>query len=301
MKKKFVVLLFSFFSIFNLGYSQDWMESMDIAKRLARTQDKLILMVWEEASYYPLSVLVRDKSGKEFFVADVFSNPELESILWEYFVLVKVNEVMHQDMYKDITGKRSKSYIAKFNDDSIKVMDANGNILATSGTYTELLDLSNFISRYAINTSFLRSELINYATNNNFYATYYLASKYIDFSISFPKKVRYQLLDLSEIYFGEATALLENNQQLKEKEQLLQRVKLTSLKKELIKGNPRRVLRQLKKMNAKAIDNNNKPLVVFLYYTAYRLLNNKEEFSKLESDISLVNLKQVQAIVNINR
>jgi len=300
MKKIVLLLLSCILSIQGLA-AQDWMESLEIAKRLARTQDKFILMVWQDASYYPLSVIVRDKNGKDYFVPDMFSTPELDEVLWEYFVPVKVDELMHEDLFKAIDGKRSASYISKFNDDSIKVLDANGNILATSGTFTEVLDLSKFISRYAINTSFLESELANYAHNKDFFSAFYLAEKYIDFSVFFPKRVRNQLLDLSNIYFDEATTLLETYPKKEEVSLLSQRILLTKLKQDLVQGKSRRVLRQLDKMNAKAITNNNKPLVTYLYYTAYRLRNEKDQFAALESEISLVNLKQAQSIVNINR
>ena len=301
MHKKYLVTVFLCLSSFFVAQSQDWMESLDVAKRLARTQNKIILMVWEESMYYPFPAVLKDENDKNIFIRDLYASEPLMEIIWEYFIPVKVNELLYEDLFLKIKGKRSRGYIDKFNDDSIKVLDANGNIIGTTGAFTEVLNFSTFLSRYAINTSFISAELDNYNKKKDFYSSYYLASRYIDNSFRFPKKVRNEILDLSNIYLKEAEAFLENDVILKNKDQLSQLTNLTYLKQNLLKGKPRRVLKQLDKLNTADFDGANKRLANFLKYTAYRLMNKKDEFSKLESEISLVNLKLAQAIVNINR
>lgn len=282
--------------------AQNWMESMEIATRLARAENKLVLMVWQEATEYPLPIVVKNNAtGKDIFVRNLFDAPELTKLLWTYFVPVKIDEIFYEDMLKQIEGKRSSSYIDAFSDDSLKIMDANGNIIGTSGAFVELLDLSKFITKYSLDTAYIKQELINYFYNKDFYSSFYLASKYVDYSILVNKDIRLDILKLSEFYFKEAEAFILNNENLKNKLALSERILLTKLKADLIKNRPKKVLRQLKKIDDEVIKDTNKPLKTFLSYTAYKLLGDTEKFAVLEKDISLLNLKLAQQIVNINR
>ena len=301
MRKAIILLALLFFSNLSFGQTENWMTSLDIAKRLSRSQNKPILMVWEEATLYPLPVYIKLENGRGTVVDDLFSSVELNRVIWEYFVPVKINELLYEDLYNEIKGKRKQNYIDKFNDDSMKVMDANGNIIGASGAFTGLLNFTNFVAKYALKTTFLENELLNYHNKKDFYTAFYLGSKYIDYSIFMDKNVRPEILNLSSIYLDEANNLLINDNALEDKEPLLERLRLTELKQELIKNNPRRVLRQLKKIDTDQIEGANKSLLSFLYYTAYRLIGDKEEFTKLESEISLLNLKQAQYIVNLNQ
>lgn len=301
MKKIIAVLLLTLLSQNTFSQAGNWMESMDFAKRMARSQNKLILMVWEEATEYPLPVLIQVTNGRKVVLDNLFESKELNDLIWEYFVPVKISEEFYGDMLKEIKGKRRQSYIDSFSDDSLKILDANGNIIGTSGAFVELLNFTKFVLKYRLDTSYIKQEIFNYHTNKDFYSTFYLASKYLDFSLLVNQKVRSEILKLSDIYFAEAEALLNTDTTLDTKEGLQQRVLLTQMIQDLIKNKPRKVLRQLKKMSGNAITKNNKSLVKYLYYTSYKLLNDKEEFEPLEKEISLLNLRQAQLIVNLNR
>ncbi|RNC84976.1 MAG: hypothetical protein ED556_10415 [Winogradskyella sp.] len=276
------------------------MESLSFAKRLARSQNKPILMVWEEATEYPLPVLIRNANGRNVVIDNLFESLELNRVIWEYFVPLKLNEQLYEDIYNDIKDTRSQSYIDKFNSDALKVMDANGNIIGTSGAFVELLNFSKFLFKYNLDLTYVKDEAFSYHTKKDFYSSFYLASKYIDYSILVNKNVRSEILKLADIYFDEALTFLNAIEDEGKKSQL-QRLNLTKLKEDLIRNKPRRVLRQLKKFEDEEIDMVNKPLVSFLYYTTYRLLNEKENFEALESEISSLNLKQAQLIVNLNQ
>lgn len=297
--KRFVLLLLVGFTL-SLP-AQNWMQSMEIATRLARGQNKLVLMVWQEASEYPLSVIVENSEGKDIYIRNIFDSPELSKLLWKHFVLVKVDEIFYGDMLKEIKGKRNLNYISSFNDDSLKIMDANGNIIGTTGGVAEVLDLSKFIAKYSLDTEYLKQELLNYFNKKDFYSTFYLASKYLDYSILVNEKVRPEILKLAEIYFDETEVFLTTDTTLKDKPALKQRLFLTKLKEDLIKNKPRRVLRQLKKIDDEELLKVNKPLKTFLSYAAYKLLGDTEKFAVLEKDVSLLNKRLAQQIVNINR
>jgi len=292
---KFVILLFTV----NLSYSQAWMTSLDIAQKLATVQNKMVLMVWEETTKYPYPVLVKDDKGRTLFVNNLFEDEDLSPLIWENFVPVIVSEDQYADMFLKIKGKRKKSYIDKFNDDSIKIMDINGNILNVPDFSEDYPNITELIKTYALNTQFLALELLGFKKEKSFYSAYYLASKYIDFALYADEKIRPELINLANIYLDEALTLLENDIS-EDKLSLKQRVELLKIQEYLILKRPKKLLRQLKKIDLENVDDTNKTFVAFLYYTAYSILEDESNIEVWKSKVSLVNLKKAQMIINLN-
>ncbi len=292
---KFVILLFTV----NLSYSQAWMTSLDIAQKLATVQNKMVLMVWEETTKYPYPVLVKDDKGRTLFVNNLFEDEDLSPLIWEHFVPVIVSEDQYADLYLKIKGKRKKSYIDKFNDDSIKIMDINGNILNVPDFSEDYPNITELIKTYALNTKFLALELLGFKKEKSFYSAYYLASKYIDFALYTDEKIRPELINLANIYLDEALTLLENDIS-EDKLSLKQRVELLKIQEYLILKRPKKLLRQLKKIDPENVDDTNKTFVAFLYYTAYSILEDESNIEVWKSKVSLVNLKKAQMIINLN-
>lgn len=292
---KFVILLFTV----NLSYSQAWMTSLDIAQKLATVQNKMVLMVWEETTKYPYPVLVKDDKGRTLFVNNLFEDEDLSPLIWEHFVPVIVSEDQYADLYLKIKGKRKKSYIDKFNDDSIKIMDINGNILNVPDFSEDYPNITELIKTYALNTKFLALELLGFKKEKSFYSAYYLASKYIDFALYADEKIRPELINLANIYLDEALTLLENDIS-EDKLSLKQRVELLKIQEYLILKRPKKLLRQLKKIDPENVDDTNKTFVAFLYYTAYSILEDESNIEVWKSKVSLVNLKKAQMIINLN-
>lgn len=300
MKKIAILVLVMVMSLSSIGQEQPWVTSLPIAKIMARAENKMILMIWDNAAKYPLPVLVRNSKGRAIVVDDLFASPALNEIIWNTFIPVVVGEASYADLFAEIEGKRKQTYIDKFNNDALKVMDANGNILGTSSMFVEIIDFSKFLAKYNLDTSYIQQELINYNTDKNFYSAFYLASKYIDYGMYVNTGVREEILELSDLYFDEAEVLI-NEENPEDKDDLLQRILLTKMKKDLIRNKPRKVLRQLKKLKDVTIEKVNQPLLNFIYYTAYRLQSDQDKFQPLEKEISLLNLKRAQRIVEINR
>jgi len=292
---KFSILLFTV----NLSYSQAWMNSLDFAQKLASVQNKMVLMVWEETTNYQYPVIVKDDKGRTLLIENLFEDENLSPLIWENFVPVIVSEDQYADMYLAIKDKRKQSYIDKFNDDSIKIMDINGNILNTAETSEDYPDITKLIETYAINTELLALELAGYKKEKDFYSAYYLASKYLDFTLYADKKIRPELINLANLYLNEAVGLLENNV-AEDKVTLMQRVELLKIQENLILERPKKVLRQLKKMDAENIDNTNKTFVAYLYYTAYSILENENKMEIWKTKVSSLNLKKAQLIINLN-
>lgn len=296
MRKSVLTILFIWL-VGNVGLTQNWMTNIDIAKRLALTQNKMLLMVWDDASSYPLPVVVLDSNGNEVPYENLFDEPRLNHMLWDSFVLVKVSESEYSLMYNEIKRKRPTYYLDKFNDDSLKVMDVNGNILNASEESGYVFNLSSFIQKYALNTSFLRQELINYRKEKNFYSTFYLASKYIDFAFYVNKEVRPELVGLSDIYLKEAHDLLEREPS-NNKADLELRFELLKIEQDLLINKPEKALRKLKRIKESELNGANKTLAAFLYFTAYRLLKDEKNASLWRSKVSLADLNKIQVLIN---
>jgi len=285
--------------VINLSHSQEWMTNLGIAQKLALVKNKMVLMVWEETTKYPYSVLVKDDKGRTLLIENLFEDETVSPLIWNNFVPVIVSEDQYADLFLEIKDKRRQSYIDKFNDDSIKIMDVNGNILNASDFSLDLPNITKLIETYALNTEFFTPELTGFHNEPTFYSAYYLASKYFDYALYARKEIRADVVQLANIYLTEAKILLEDSPS-KDKETLMQRADLLKIQENLILERPKKVIRLLKKIDATNIDNNNKGLVAFLYFTAYSCKGDEKKAEAWKSKISSVNLKKAQLIINLN-
>ena len=102
-------------------------------------------------------------------------------------------------------------YLDKLKDDSIKIMDANGNILNIESSNVQVQNISLILEKYALDTSFMENELYNYLDEINVTTAFNLASKYLYFSIYVPKEVREEIIALAKIYFNESEQFLNES------------------------------------------------------------------------------------------
>lgn len=300
MKKKILLVLLLIAVTSNISFSQEWLTSFEVAKTLALSKNKMILAVWEEEANNPYSVIINDpKEG--FRVIDLFASDEHNKVIWKYFVPLLIPEYKYEDILDDIEGKRDLVYLQKFNDDSIKIMDCNGNILNTNPSQYKLTysNLSYILENYALNTSFLKQELDNYNSNQNFSTTFRLASKYLDYAIFASKSLRMEVAELSDIYMKEALDILENSD-LGNKQAIEQKIKLLKIKKHVIVNDSKKALRMLKRFNTSEIDSINLSLFAFLHYASHRQLNDIELSMKWQNEVSLADLKKVQHLIDKN-
>ncbi|WP_431136516.1 hypothetical protein [Psychroserpens mesophilus] len=290
--KQIVLICLFFFGSLSICQSQEWMTSLEVAKSLAFVQDKLIFAVWENASFQEYPVLIKNEKG-DAVVDDLFSNESLNEIVWKHFVPVIINEHNYEALLNEIKGQRSQLYIDKFNDDTIKIMDVNGNILNTTIVYYDYLDFAKFVTKYALETSFLKAELANYRIQQDFNTAYRLASKYIDYAVLVNDEIRPEIVKLSGYYLKEAENYMANDNS----EELNQKIELQSIKQTLVLGKAKKVLRQLKRIDTSKIDASDDALVAFLYFTSYLLLKDETNASEWRSKVSLVNLKMSNLII----
>ncbi|MBL86123.1 MAG: hypothetical protein CMO82_05620 [Winogradskyella sp.] len=280
--------------------SQEWMTNLEIAQTLAKVQNKMVLMVWEETTTYQYPVIVKDEYGRTIFINNLFEDENVSPLIWEHFVPVIVSEYNYADWYEEIKDKRSQKYIDKFNDDSIKILDINGNILNVNYYTEDFQNITTLIERYAINTSYVAQELRDYKKNKNFYSAYFLSSKLLDLSLYLNKDSRAEIVEWSNLYLEEAERLIKEEEQT-EHNALQQRCDLLELQQELVLKRPRKVIRQLKRLKDEEIVDSNKAFIAFLYYTAYMSADKSEDAELWKSQISSVNLKKAQLLINLNR
>jgi len=287
-------------------YTQEWLTSLDVAKNLATIQDKLLFVAWEGSLEGGYPVFFKNDQGYGEIV-DLGKNEFLNSLIWDYFVPVRIPENKYEELSDQVKKTRGLEYYNRLIDDSIKIMDVNGNILNVKDTETYYADINynyyliivDFIKRYALNTLFLKVELKNYSQERNFVTTFRLASQYIDFAVLTSKEVKPELIDLSSLYLQEAEGFL-----IEEKSENIsaykQRIELLKIKQDLVLNKPKKVLRQLKKMDDLETYDTNGSLVNFLYFTSYLLLKDEINAKQWRSKLSSVNLKMANLILQSN-
>ncbi|MEO5787474.1 hypothetical protein [Gelidibacter sp.] len=297
--KKLLLFLTLSITASNFCMSQEWLTSFEAAKRIALVQNKFLFMIWEDAAAIPYPVIMSDENGNEVLISNLFDYDQINGIIWDYFVPVKVNESLYADLYDQIKGSRSRSYVAQFEDDNIKIMDANGNIVNTSMSPEAYFNLSKFVSKYALNTSFLNAELKNYLLQKDFGTAYRLASKYMDYAILVDKTVRPDIINLAEIYLDEADKFLLDDSATN-KTTFEQKSSMLRLSKYLLLNRPNKVLRQLKKFKPSEIDDANQSLLSYLYHTSYQLKKDEGNAELWKAKVSEVDLRKSQLITNIH-
>lgn len=291
-------VLFLLVPVVFFGQPNTWMTSLEAAKRLSVVQDKMVLMIWEDATLEPLAVTFEDAEGNRVFIQDLYENEPLINLLRDYFILVKVNEYEYESLLEPLKNIGSTAYTTKFNDNSMKVLDANGYILNVNHTYySTFLNLSSFILKYGINTRFLKTELLNYRAQKNMVTALRLGSKYIDLAIYTEKAAREEVVSLSTIYLEEVRRFLEDDMS-NNKLAIIEKLDLLNIKQELILGHAKKVLRQLKRIGIRPSYGINKELMAFLYWTSYTILGEEEQAVVWKSKVSLVNLKKAEQIIS---
>jgi len=285
MKKVVFTLFLSIFMI-SFASSQEWLTSFKFAKRLALMEDKMILAVWENSSSHAYPVFIEDSKGNKYQVR-LFEDENAAKLVWEYFVPVIISESNYDDLAAEYLTDKNYQYKDRFNDDFLKVMDPNGY---------GILNLTRLIRSYALNLSFLKSEMTGYFENKSFSSAFRLAVKYLDFATYAKDDVKKEIVNLSDIYMNEAKSLLEKSN-FDNKSALTQKIELLDLNKDLILGRHRKVYRALKKTNETSIDKINKSLYAFLQYASLKGIGKIEESLKWQDQVSQNDLNKIKFLV----
>ena len=296
MKK--AVLIFILFIIVPLQViGQEWFTSFEVAKRLALVQDKLLFVMWEGSMEYDYPVTIFDANGNAEIVL-LSQNELVQQLIWKHFVPVKLPEYEYVEFSNQVKETRGTKYYNKLIDDSIKIMDVNGNILNTDESLDKYyflgengyLVIADLIMRYALDTSYLKDEVENYLREKNFLSTFYLASKYLDYAIFAKKAIKPEIVTMSNIYFDEAKNILAADS-TENKPALFQKMELLEIKGNLILNKPYKAKREIKKIEEPQIDKINLQLYAFLNYTISKYYEKEENAAIWENKFSSFDLR----------
>lgn len=301
--KKVILIVVVLFLVPKHLIAQEWFTSFEVAKRLALVQDKFLFVLWEGSMDYDFPVTIIDEKG--IAEIDLLSKSELvQQLIWEHFVPLKLPEYEYSKLFNQVKETRGLKYYNKLIDDSIKIMDVNGNILNTDESLDKYyfpdengyLIITDFIKRYALDTSYLKHEFENYLREKNFITTFYLASKYLEYAIFANKEIKHEITAMSKIYFDEAKKILAQDS-TENKAALFQKMELLEIKEYLILNKPQKAKRQIKKIEADQIDRINEQLYAFLNYTISEFLGDEEKAALWKNNISSIDLKMSNLIL----
>lgn len=295
---KRIILLIVFSLIVSFSNGQEWFTSFDVAKRLALVQNKMLFVVWEESFNGPIPLVIKSDGGNTVII-DLAKDNSLDSIIRDYFVPVRLPESNYDDFIKAAEGK-GYSYINKLTDNSIKIMDVNGNILNIDVSTEVITNFSEMVAKYALNTAFLNMELRNYSNEKSYLTSYLLAEKYIEYAIYANMELRPEIIDLANIYLTESKELLSNSKN-ENVDGILQKIELIRIEEFLILKQTGKARRQLNRMDADKIDLMNQRLYGFLQYTIYQSQNDDTNADLWKSKISSLDLKKAEMILNIHK
>ncbi|MEZ4802188.1 MAG: hypothetical protein R2797_05395 [Gelidibacter sp.] len=294
MKKLLLITAFSM--ITGCCIAQEWFTSFDVAKHLALVQNKMLFVLWEESFSGSIPLMVKSDSGTTI-VIDLAKDTSWDTVIKEYFVPVRLQEANYEAFIKAADG-RSYNYVNKLLDNSIKIMDINGNILNVDMSTEVLTNFTELIDKYALNTAFINMELRNYDKDKSYLTSYLLGEKYIEYAIYATKETRSDIIDLANIYLSESETLAAKSD-LATVRAVKQKIELIRIEESLILERTGKARRQLNRIEADEIDPINERLYGFLQYTIHQLRNDETNAELWKSKISSLDLRKAEMILNI--
>lgn len=256
MKKTYFIVLTLCFAL--SAKATNWLTSFEEAQKIALATNKLILVDFWATWCGPCKKMDSESWGKE----------EVKQLMSNY-VPVKIDIDSHRDLAQKYNVKGIPF---------IFIMDGNGKVLYKQMSYKTKGEVMSLLNKYAINTAFLKKDLINFYANKNFVNAFRLASKYNDFSVYLKDEIRNDVLKLSNRYFTISKKELKKGN-LKSKEAFLQKMELFEIQEKLILNKTDKALKMLNKIDEKQIVKMNMAFYNRLNYVA---LKQKKKYAKAE-------------------
>ena len=273
-----ILTIISFFFFINASVKADnWFYSFEEAQKVALASNKLILVDFWANWCGPCKKMD----------AESWSTNEIK-ILMENYVPVKIDI----DKYKSLSGRYGVRGIPY-----IFIMDGNGKVIFNEMSYKSKGELIKLLQKYAINTSYLNTDLINYYKNPNFNTSFRLASKYQDFSIFLNSDIKFDFLKITNSYFDEAKKYLKKSE-IKNKDAFFQKIDLFEIQEKIILNKPEKALKMLKRIDDEDVEEINKSFYSFLYYAAYKEMDDLEKMNDWKEKVLKRDIEKADLILN---
>ena len=250
----------------NLVKADNWLYSLEDAKKMAIATNKLILVDFWASWCGPCKKMDSESWSKD----------EIKEVMDNY-----VSVQIDIDKYTEIAKKYNVIGIPY-----VFIMDPNGEVIYQRMSYMSKVQIKKLLSKYALNTAFLQRDYLIYKQNINSNSSFRLAQSYQNYSIYLDENVRNDFLKLSINYLKEVKKLLkrENRNNIS----MNQKIELIEIQEKLIRGDYSKCVKELnKRFRKEKIDERNRSLFYFLSYVASKGINDIENseiwFEKLKS------------------
>ena len=260
------ILIIALLLVSNLVKADNWLYSLEDAKKMAIATNKLILVDFWASWCGPCKKMDSESWSKD----------EIKEIMGNY-VSVQI------DIDKD--AEIAKKYNVR-GIPYIFIMDPNGEVVYQHMSYMNKVQVKKLLNKYALNTSFLQRDYLIYNQNINSTSSFRLAQSYQNYSIYLDENVRNDFLSLSMNYLKEVKKLLKKEN--KNDISMNQKIELIEIQEKLIRGDYSKCIKELNKsFKEEKIDERNRSLFYFISYVANKGVNDTENseiwFEKLKS------------------
>lgn len=246
--KKIIIITLLFISQISQA---TWLTSYEDAQKIALFTNKFIIVDFWATWCGPC--LEMDKN--------VWNEPQIQEIM-QGFINLKIDI----DTNRDIANKYGINGVP-----NIMILDANGKIIHSFLGYHTAQELKNQIEKFNLSTEFLSADLLNYYKSKNYSTSIKIIQKYYDYSLLIDKKIRNNILKVSDDYLNETKNTLDkNDKDYTKKKQKLDLYKLYDL---AYTFNFKKLDKKLLEIKSEDIDPINEYSYWFLKYLAIKGTN----------------------------
>ncbi|WP_452219827.1 thioredoxin family protein [Lacinutrix salivirga] len=271
--KKIVLLTSVLLLSFQTLYADNWLYSFENAKKIALAENKLILVDFWASWCGPCKKM-------DF---ESWNTTDVKSLMQNY-VPVKIDIDANKSLAANY-GVKGIPYIF--------ILDANGKIVYQQMSYKKKSEVMSLLKKYALNTKYLKRDLINYYSKDNFSNTFRLAVKYQEYCTYLNKDLKSKFIKTADLYFNEAEKKLKKAE-LSNKSVFKEKLALFAVQKKIVLNNPKKALKMLEKFEVSNLEKANIPFYYFLSYLAHKALEHNDIAQKIESKLSDADKKKVK-------